>query len=67
MGKAFRLTPNAVAAAAAKKAKRTAATNTLPTMDAFLLINNPSNPQQTAQIKELTRAVESITRGAVGG
>ncbi len=67
MGKAYRLTPNAVAVAAAKKVKRTAAQGQLPTMDAFMLINNPSNPQQTAQIKALTTAVESLTRGVVGG
>ena len=57
--------PAAVAEMTAKRAKRTAATGQLPTMDAFLLIANPSNPQQTSQIKALTQAVESITRGVL--
>ena len=62
---ADRMTPAVVAEVAAKKAKRTAAQGQLPTMDAFLLIANPSNPQQTAQIRSLTQAVESITRGVL--
>lgn len=62
-----RVSPTAVAAVAAARAKRTAAQGQLPTMGAFALINNPSGPQQTAQIKALTTAVESITRGTIGG
>lgn len=64
---AARRSPAAVAALAARRTKRQAATAELPANDAFLLINNPSVPQQTAQIKVLTRAVESLTRGVVGG
>ena len=64
---AARRSPAAVAAVAASRAKRQAAAAELPANDAFLLINNPSVPQQTAQIKVLTRAVESLTRGVVGG
>ena len=60
---AARRSPAAVAAVAASRAKRQAAVAELPANDAFLLINNPSGPQQTAQIKVLTRAVESLTRG----
>ena len=62
-----RRTSAVAAEVAAARAKRTAAQGQLPAMDAFMLIANPSQPQQTAQIKELTRAVESLTRGVVGG
>ena len=60
-----RRTPAAAAEVAARNAKRAAANATLPSMDAFMLIGNPSNPQQTAQIKKLTEAVEALTRGVV--
>ena len=60
---AARRSPAAVAELVAKRAKKQTATDQLPANDAFLQINNPSNPQQTAQIKVLTRAVESLTRG----
>ena len=62
---ADRRTAAVVAQVAAAKAKRTAAQGQLPTMDAFMIIANPSNPQQTSQIKALTQAVESITRGVL--
>ena len=58
-----RRTPAAAAEVAARNAKRAAANGRLPALDAFLLIANPSNPAQTAQIKDLTAAVESLTRG----
>ena len=58
-----RRTPAAAAEVAARNAKRTAANATLPALDAFLLITTPSVPQQTAQIKKLTEAVESLARG----
>lgn len=60
---AARRSPAAVAENAAKRAKKQTATDQLSANDAYLLINNPSAPQNTAQIKVLTRAVESLTRG----
>lgn len=67
MGKAYRLTSNAVAAAAARKARRTAAVGQLPQIDVYNGQGNLSNPDQTALLRELGRAVERITRGLIGG
>ena len=67
MGKAYRLTPNAASVVAAKKLRRMEAQTDLPVHDAFMLINNPSNPQQTTQIKKLTETLARITRGLIGG
>ena len=60
---AARRSPAAVATFAAKRAKKQTATDQLAANDAFLLKNNPSVPDITAQTKVLTRAVESLTRG----
>jgi hypothetical protein len=67
MGKSYRLTPNAVAVAAAKQAKRAALVGQLPTIDAANVKPNLSGPEQTALLRELGQAVERITRGTIGG
>lgn len=59
--------PAAVAEAAAQQAKRTAARDKLPTLDAYLLIANPNVNETRQQTRELTLIALDITRGVIGG
>ncbi len=65
MGKAYRLISSA--AAASRKAKRTAVKNQLTALDDANVKPNLSGPEQTALLRELSLAVERIIRDQIGG
>ena len=60
---ADRLTPAVVATVEDKKAEREKAKARLPTLDAYLKINNPNSTQQRDQITLLTNAAIETVKG----
>ena len=60
---AARRSPAAAAENAAKKAEQAKARGRLPTLDAYLKINNPNANQQRDQITLLTNAAMETVKG----